>query len=61
MKDGDADKGCTGFTMALEAYAKALAKPMRLRRWRELHALYIATEPDIGPRKKRVVRHPRRR
>jgi len=35
-------------TIDLEACAKALAKPMRLRRWRELHALYAATEPHIG-------------
>ena len=52
MKDRENDSGCTGFTMDLEAYAKALAKPMRFRRWRELHALYVITEPQVAPKRK---------
>jgi hypothetical protein len=45
------DHGPTGFTLDMEAYEKAIAKPTKLWRWRDLHELYGLTQPD--PRRKR--------
>ena len=59
------DKGPISFTLDIQALldfmaqeSGSFARPVHKWKWRDLHALYTATEPDIGPRRKQRPKRP---